>query len=407
MKRWTLWPLLLLLPLAACGGSGSTNNGGGGGGGNTPPPNNVLPVVSNLGVTNNYANGLFASVTICEPGSTNCQTIDNVLVDTGSYGLRLLASQVNLSLPGLKAPSGDPLGECLQYVSTFNWGPVVTADVKLSGEEADGIPIQLLGQNGFPAPPSDCTNSGSTETDTQADLGANGVLGLGVFRYDCGQGCAPGAATTPSFYFACPSAGCTATLVDLQNQVQNPVWRFAQDNNGILISLPSVPDSGALSVPGTVTFGIGTETNNAMNGLAILDADGFGDFDTVFQGNAFQGSVLDSGSNANFFLDDKTLSLPLCASPNDGFYCPGTTVRYQAVNAGVSSGDSATATWNVANANNLFNTGNAAFNNLAGPNPNAFDFGLSFFFGHTIYIGLNGASASNNGQTVVGPFYAY
>jgi len=407
MRKIQVWPLLLLMiPLAACGGGGNNNSNHGGGG--TPPVNNVLPVVSNLGVTGNYANGVFASVTVCAPGTTNCQTIDNVLVDTGSYGLRLFADQVQgLALPALKAPSGDPLGECLQYVSTFNWGPVVSADVKLSGEVADGIPIQLMGQTGFPAPPSDCTNTGSTEADTQATLGANGVLGLGVFKYDCGQGCAPGAATTPSFYFACPSAGCTATLVELQNQVQNPVWRFAQDNNGIVFAMPSVPASGALSVPGTVTFGIDTESNNVMTGLSVLDADGFGDFDTTFQGKSYQGSVLDSGSNANFFLDGPTLSIPLCASPNDGFYCPGTTVNYQAVNFGVSSGDSVTASWSVANANNLFNTGNAAFNNLAGPNPNAFDFGLSFFFGHTIYIGLNGSSANNNGHTAVGPFYAY
>ena len=92
--------LLLLIPLAACGGGGNNNSNNGGGG--TPPVNNVLPVVSNLGVTGNYANGVFASVTVCAPGTTNCQTIDNVLVDTGSYGLRLFAGQVQgLALPGL------------------------------------------------------------------------------------------------------------------------------------------------------------------------------------------------------------------------------------------------------------------------------------------------------------------
>ena len=41
-----------------------------------------------------YVNGLFTSVTICVPGTSSCQTLDGVLVDSGSSGLRLLASQV-------------------------------------------------------------------------------------------------------------------------------------------------------------------------------------------------------------------------------------------------------------------------------------------------------------------------
>ncbi len=67
--------------------------------GTTPPSTNVIaapaqnvqPITVNAGPANNYANGLFTSVTICVPGSTsNCQTIDGVLVDTGSSGLRVL-----------------------------------------------------------------------------------------------------------------------------------------------------------------------------------------------------------------------------------------------------------------------------------------------------------------------------
>src|SRR5664279_5010150 len=53
--------------------------------------NNVLPIVVDLGPLNNYANGSFATVTVCTPGTSTCQTIDHVLVDTGSIGLRLLS----------------------------------------------------------------------------------------------------------------------------------------------------------------------------------------------------------------------------------------------------------------------------------------------------------------------------
>src|ERR1700688_446096 len=39
-----------------------------------------------------YIDGAFTSVTVCAPGSTtNCQTISDVLIDTGSSGLRILS----------------------------------------------------------------------------------------------------------------------------------------------------------------------------------------------------------------------------------------------------------------------------------------------------------------------------
>ncbi|MGH9475359.1 MAG: DUF3443 domain-containing protein [Terriglobales bacterium] len=408
------WVLLLILPLAACGGSGSSGGGGGGGngGGSTPSGPNVVPVVSNLGVTQDYTNGLFTSVTVCVPGTSNCTTVDNVLVDTGSYGLRLLSSQLgNLPLPMSTAPDGSPLGECTAYATTYNWGPVATADVKLGGETAPDIPVQLLGVSGFPGAPSACTSGGLTENDTQADLGANGILGIGVFRYDCGQACSSDQGgnpnSVPPVYFSCPASGCSATLIPLADEAQNPVTLFATDNNGELIQLPGVPDSGATTVNGYLIFGIGTQGNNGLLGQAVLGADGYGDFDTVFQGSTYQGSVLDSGSNANFFLDAQTLNIGLCSGNNSGFYCPGSEIRYSGTNLSADGSVSASATWNVANAQNLFNTGNAAFNNLAGPDPNNFDFGLAFFFGRTVGIGFNGAQVQVLGTTYVGPFYAY
>src|SRR5207342_1303998 len=64
------------------------------------PAQNVQPITVNSGPANNYVNGLFTSVTVCVPGSaSNCQTIDGVLVDTGSSGLRILSSALTLNLP--------------------------------------------------------------------------------------------------------------------------------------------------------------------------------------------------------------------------------------------------------------------------------------------------------------------
>src|SRR3954471_11705643 len=79
------------------------------------PAQNVQPIVVNAGPANNYANGLFTSVTVCVPGTSSCQTIDGVLVDTGSSGLRLLSSVLTLSLPQ-QTSNGNPVVECNQFV---------------------------------------------------------------------------------------------------------------------------------------------------------------------------------------------------------------------------------------------------------------------------------------------------
>src|SRR6266699_3808559 len=146
---------------------------------------NVLPFAVNAGPTNNALNQPFATVTICVPGTSNCQMIDGILVDTGSMGLRILSSAVTLPLPQQTGAGGAPLVECLPFVDGITWGPVQTADIKLAGEQASAAAIQVIGVDRFPTIPSGCTSQGSAE-ETQADLSANGILGVGMFRQDCG-----------------------------------------------------------------------------------------------------------------------------------------------------------------------------------------------------------------------------
>src|SRR5579863_253292 len=55
---------------------------------------NVQPIAVDGGPVANviYQNGAFTTVTICEPGTSTCQAIPGILVDTGSVGLRVLQS---------------------------------------------------------------------------------------------------------------------------------------------------------------------------------------------------------------------------------------------------------------------------------------------------------------------------
>ena len=85
---------------------------------------NVQPISVNPGPEGDYSNGLFTSVILCVPGTSNCQTVNDILLDTGSFGLRILASALTLSLPGQVDASGNPIGECVPFVKSFTWGPV-------------------------------------------------------------------------------------------------------------------------------------------------------------------------------------------------------------------------------------------------------------------------------------------
>ena len=74
--------ILVLALVAGCGGSGGSSSSSSG----TPVTtgNNVLSItVNGPGLNNSYANEPCASVTICTPGTTTCQTINDILLDTG------------------------------------------------------------------------------------------------------------------------------------------------------------------------------------------------------------------------------------------------------------------------------------------------------------------------------------
>jgi len=387
----------LLLVLAGCddGGSGSVS-----GGSSTPTPvNNTQPIQVNFGPANEDVDVAFTSVTICAPGTSTCQTIPNIEIDTGSIGLRLIASQVTISLPQVSDGSGNRLGNCIVFAdNSYLWGPLSMADVQMAGEKASGVPIQLLGDSSFATAPSSC-NSGGTADDTIATLGANGILGIGLFRQDCGSACV--SSTSPTVYFSCPGASCTGTTVPLASQLQNPVWMFPQDNNGFLITLPAIGATGQASVSGSLIFGIGTQTNNGLNGAQVYTADNTGSFSVTFNGTVYSGSFIDSGSNGIFFLDGATLGISECKD-SPGFYCPNGTQSYSVITTG-ANGKAGTVAFNIANADTLFATGNSAFNNLGGSNGQSFDLGLPFFFGRNLFIGIEGQSTPGG----VGPYWAY
>ncbi len=385
-----------------------------------PTGTNVMKVTVNGSLCNAstmYINMPCVSVTICVSGSlVNCQTVNNILLDTGSFGLRIFSSVVSLSLPN--TITGD-VAECAEFGSGRTWGPVVQSDVYMTGignEPKATVPIQLINSQYEGGDSTLC--AGSYVGPSEA--GYNGILGVGLWNQDCGSGCT-GATPEPT-YFACngstcskttggacsaayPSIGYCGTAMPLTSQVSNPIPNISSgpDTNGEVLLLPAVSNGGNISANGCMVIGVNTATGNNTPGAAV----------NVYQANSSvemtirtsspavtnnQYSFIDSGSNAIYAPSN--LGLTNCS----GWYCPGnlTTVNMSltSINAGAVA-----SSFLVINANGLFNTANNAFNDLTGNitlNPStdtAIDLGINYFYGRPIWVGVKNTTAVINGIT--------
>ena len=402
--------VLLCLSAIACGGSDGTASNGGG---PPPPPTSTVNTASVIidggpSASSGSVNTMFTTVTVCVPGSTtSCQTIDHIQVDTGSYGLRLLAPVLTLTLPVEMLASGGSLAECTQFVDGFSWGPIATADIQIAGETAKSVPVQVIGDSRFTNIPAECSGTGGTEEDTVSTFGANGILGIGPFESDCGD-CDT---ATHGLYFSCTTS-CTDTTVPDNLQIPNPVTHFAVDNNGTIIVLPSVAAGGASNVMGSLIFGIDTQSDNASGTQTVLTVDDNAELLVMFNGQTFGNSFIDSGSNGIFFADS---SITTCAAPaNDptsqivNFYCPASTLTLPVTIQGMNGTMTNNLTFAVGNAINMLeNTDFDAYPQLAGTlppgNAGSFDYGLPFFYGKRVAIAVQGAMTTAG----TGPYIAF
>lgn len=405
--RW-LAAIVAMAALAACGG-------GAGSGGTTPPSNpvptgsNVVPLLIDAGIGATGVNIPSVSVEICAPGTTNCQTIDHILLDTGSTGLRIMAAALSTlkasSLPQVGG-AANPTWECLIFADGYSWGSLRTVDVKLANGTATNQQVQLIGDPAITVAPADCAAGGAPE-NTPSSFGANGVLGVSPLQYDCGSACETIANPAGlGFYYACPGGACTGITMAKANQVQNVLPALSGGNgNGIAIVVPQIHDEGSTTVTGALVLGIDTQSNNPLGTATVLAVDPvFGEFRTTYKGTVLPGGFLDTGSNGFFFPD---ASITECKNMA-GFYCPAATLSLSAVNSAYGGSASSTVAFKVGNAELLTTTHGsyAAFNNLGGPDAatsSSFDFGMPFFYGRSVYVGFEGQSTSGGN----GPFFAY
>jgi len=372
---------------------------------NNPPSttsvsgNNVLSITVNGSLCSpttsaNYINKPCVSVTVCTPGTTTCQTINDILLDTGSSGLRIFKSVLTGVTLSQITSGSNSVAECVSFADgSSDWGPVMMADVLLGNEPAVQVPIQVIDST-FSKVPKTCGTPDSSPTLA----GFNGILGAGLFADDCGSYCVNTA--NNGIYYLCSGSTCTSSTVALSDQVQNPVALLPQDNNGVIVQLPSVSLCGYTYVNGSLILGIGTQSNNTPSGVVAYDADQYGEFITVFNGTTYSQSFIDSGSNSLAFPTPTTIALSTCS----GWFCPSSTMSLSATNKGYSGSPSGDVSFQIGNASSLFQSSNMVFAEVGGSMPGqSFDWGLPFYFGRSVYVGIEGKTSSLG----TGPYWAY
>ncbi|GFO53710.1 hypothetical protein GMSM_07170 [Geomonas sp. Red276] len=382
------------------------------------PGGNVMQVTVNGGLCSaatsvNYFNKPCVSVTICNPDGTGCQQINDILLDTGSVGLRLFKQAIPASITMNQVTvSGGNLAGCVQFAdgSSF-WGPIQTANVQLGGESPVQIPIQVVDSTFGNHLVSPC----SVPDTTPLSAGMNGILGVNTQLTDCGSTCVnhPNNSTpieSVGRYYACSgtnNTNCVETKVPSASQVQNPVASLSQDNNGVQLIFPPVPFGGTTSVTGSMILGIGTQSNNTptTGQQRVFPVDSTGDFATIYPPNSANvwNAFADTGSNAYYIPNANSGVLPPCSSPNSAWYCPPVTRALIGTVEGASGSPVQDVPFNVGNFIALFNTNNNVFSDIAGVSSFGFDWGLPFFLGRKTYFGY-----PNRATTLgTGPYVAF
>ena len=226
----------------------------------------------------------------------------------GSTGLRLQSSVLSgtLALPQLRDSSGNPVVECAQFADGFSWGPVKTADLKIAGEQASSLSVQIIGDPAYTSIPSSCSSSGPPENSVgdvlREWIARRRPLPAGLRRR-------MRRARKPRDLLCLPGIRLPADDAPRRSAIAEPGGMFATDNNGVVIELPAIAASGAATATGSLIFGIGTQSNNGMAGATVLDVDpNTGYITTVFGGAAYASSYIDSGSSAVFFGTTHTRS---------------------------------------------------------------------------------------------------
>lgn len=394
--RYPLAAFAAALLLSACGGGG----GGGSSAGPTDGGGNAAAVVvpNTLSMTVErgfdtgaswYPNQPFVSLEICKPDLTGCVTLPKVLVDTGSFGLRIFESALNGVTPTPISHQGGELRQCAGFGSGYALGRVVKVGLKMAGASARDLPIQVI-ETSASAAPNDCASTGSAQFTAKEQVGGNAILGIGPLATDSGAG------LRVRYYVRNGNQNTLVSQVPSDLAVANPIGRLDQHANGAVLDFPAAEANGNATLSGSLILGLNTAANNATTGVNFLRVNDSARLWATVGGTRYPG-LIDSGSNYYHF---PYRILAPCA--NTIFFCPPVAQRVPITLQDTGQTMSLAREFTIDDYNRY--GANAAQPGLAGYESGATEMilGLPFFYGRKIYVSIQGKGTASVPAPAIG-----
>lgn len=403
--------LLLMLPFAAiftaCSGGVENNS--------EPTGENVIPV--QIGVKNSKTNSIntpVTSVTICN-NNNKCQTINNILIDTGSVGLRIESSVIDSDLRDslLQSPvvtnDGESITQCMLFGGGYAYGSVVNAaSVKIGSLYTQQIPIQLVDNNTLNVPTS-CKEKGMPIN--LPSVGINGTLGIG-----------PISTPLPNYaqiVYAVAADGIPVEVISpvgegIPTLEVNTFAYLNKHSNGVIFKLPNLSTPSESPISGYLILGIDTANNNQVstNTIKLLGNPntGWGGFISTASSNPNEAysnveAMFDSGAALLNFMN---VGIQTC-DPMTGLidlYCPSSSpFALQVMLGNYNSTQNANLPLNLTLVNYL---GDAIFSSVIIPSLGLFMtanfdvYGIPAFLGKTIYVEFESTTSNQSLPTPLG-----
>lgn len=294
-----------------------------GSGGNATSTPNQVPISIGSGLNGDGINTMYISLTVCANNSgTNCQTVDNIILDTGSFGVKInksaLPESFVLSLPRVTTNAGNEVYACNTFGSGYVFADEHYAVLNLAGTMTSNVILQAIENSPTAEIPDSCTAKGPF--DDFANFGANGIIGINP-AITLGNSSLLLYKNINGIYE--PLTNAEESGLPVLNQ--NPLPSLATNNNGFVVSIPPVSQNTNTNVNGTLILGINTENNNKITAQTNLVVASESDLSVVCNSACFYSkitnpestipAVFDSGTNGWVFMSN---TLPQC----DYGYCP-------------------------------------------------------------------------------------
>lgn len=410
MKIKLLQISLLTLTLGACNNGSSSNSKAIGP--TDPGSGNTVPLIVDGGYNYDAINRPFIALRLCQSGTSNCQIFDHILVDTGSTGLRINQSQISSTLLAALTPityQNQNVYQCMQYAAGYDFGQVFSADVRLADKFASSISIEIINDGDQTGIPATCT--GSTSFANLNEMGAKGIIGINPYSYP-DNNYTSGGVYLGSNYTQVNDPTTIPTQLNI-----NPVAALGSESSGFIMTLPSVTGASNGILEGSLILGLNTESNNMISSLlaeslitvvtgsndssfpvgffiSSTSAGGVGDTDSIF----------DSGTPTYYFYS----SMQQCTGSQAGFYCPTSTANSWNSTITPESGSAISLAVQIIGYSAIDQSIMPGLGEVASySNLDLTLYGLTFFFGHSIYVGLMGPAGSTNTPLGTSPVWGY